>query len=40
VRLDRHPDWDEVERIIREAYLAVAPKRLVAALRSAGAPYP
>ena len=32
VRLDRGPDWDDVGRVIREAYVAVAPKRLVAAL--------
>jgi hypothetical protein len=32
VRLDRRPDWDAVERIIREAYIAVAPKKLVATL--------
>jgi hypothetical protein len=32
VRLDRGPDWDEVERVIRDAYLVVAPKRLVTAL--------
>ncbi|OLC10955.1 MAG: phosphoribosylglycinamide formyltransferase [Chloroflexi bacterium 13_1_40CM_67_9] len=31
VRLDRGPDWDAVERVIRDAYLAVAPKRVVAA---------
>ena len=30
VRLDREPDWDGVERVIRDAYLAVAPKKLVA----------
>jgi hypothetical protein len=33
VRLDREPDWDDVERVIREAYLAVAPKKLVAAVK-------
>ncbi len=32
VRLDRGPDWDAVERIIRDAYVAVAPKKLVATL--------
>jgi len=32
VRLDREPDWDDVERVIRDAYLAVAPRKLVAAL--------
>ena len=31
VRLDRGIDWDDVERVIREAYLAVAPKKLAAA---------
>jgi hypothetical protein len=31
VRLDRGMDWDDVERVIREAYLAVAPKQLVKA---------
>ncbi len=31
IRLDREPNWDDVERVIREAYLAVAPKKLVAA---------
>jgi hypothetical protein len=30
VRLDREPDWDDIERVIREAYLAVAPKKLIA----------
>src|ERR1700682_2125544 len=30
VRLDRGPAWDDVERDIREAYLAVAPKKLIA----------
>jgi len=33
VRLDRSPDWDAVERVIRDAYVAVAPRRLVAAFR-------
>ncbi len=31
IRLDREPNWDDVERVIREAYLAVAPEKLVAA---------
>jgi len=31
VRLDRGIDWDDVERVIREAYLAVAPKKIAAA---------
>ncbi len=30
VRLDRQPDWAEIEEIVIEAYLTVAPKRLVA----------
>jgi hypothetical protein len=29
VRLDRGIDWDDVERVIRDAYLTVAPKKLV-----------
>ncbi|MGH2470858.1 MAG: MmcQ/YjbR family DNA-binding protein [Candidatus Limnocylindria bacterium] len=32
VRLDRGLDWDEVERVIRDAYLTVAPTNLVATL--------
>ena len=28
VRLDRELGWDDVERVIRDAYLAVAPRRL------------
>jgi len=31
VRLDRGIDWDDVDRVIREAYLAVAPKKIAAA---------
>ena len=31
VRLDRGIDWDDVERVIRGAYLAVAPKKIAAA---------
>ena len=31
VRLDRGIDWDDVERVIREAYLGVAPKKIAAA---------
>jgi len=34
VRLDRGIDWDDVERVVRDAYLTVAPKKLVAALES------
>ena len=30
VRLDRDPDWDEIELVIRDAYVAIAPKTLVA----------
>ncbi len=30
VRLDRSPDWEAVERSIRDAYLTVAPKKLAA----------
>jgi hypothetical protein len=33
VRLDRGLGWDDIERVIREAYLAVAPKKLVTAFR-------
>jgi hypothetical protein len=32
VRLDRGLDWDDVERAIRDAYLAVAPKKLLGAV--------
>jgi len=35
VRLDRGLTWDEIERVIREAYVAVAPKTLVTTNRSA-----
>ena len=34
VRLDRHADWDDIERVIRDAYLAVAPKKLAAVLEA------
>jgi hypothetical protein len=37
LRLDVDVDWDEVEGIVRDAYLTVAPKRL-AALIEAGDP--
>lgn len=30
VRLDRDPDWDEVEEVVRDAYRQVAPRALVA----------
>jgi len=29
VRIDRHPDWDEIAEIVRDAYQQVAPKRLL-----------
>jgi hypothetical protein len=32
VRLDRGLSWDDVERVIHDAYLSVAPKKLVAAV--------
>jgi len=32
VRLDRKPDWSEVEQILVEAYACVAPAKLVAQL--------
>ena len=32
VRIDDEPDWDEVARIIEDAYRMVAPKKLVARL--------
>ena len=32
VRLDRHPDWDEIAITCEAAFRAVAPKRLVALL--------
>jgi len=32
VRLDVDPDWDEIARIVEDAYRHVAPKRLVARL--------
>jgi hypothetical protein len=31
VRLDRELAWDDVERVIRDAWVTVAPKKLVAA---------
>jgi len=33
LRLDRKPEWDDVERVIRDGYLAVAPKKLIAAVK-------
>src|SRR2546427_542497 len=35
VRLDRGLDWDEIERVIKDAYVVVAPKKLVTTNRSA-----
>jgi hypothetical protein len=32
VRIDRDPDWNEVDRIVRDAYRLVAPKKLADAL--------
>ena len=32
VRLDRDPNWDEIEAIVVEAYRNVAPKKLIAEL--------
>jgi hypothetical protein len=32
VRLDRHPDWDEMAGVCEDAYRAVAPKKLIALL--------
>jgi hypothetical protein len=36
VVLDGSPDWAEVARLLREAYLRVAPARLAAAAEAAG----
>lgn len=36
VRLDRDNDWGEIAEIVRDAYRATAPKRLLAALDAAG----
>jgi len=38
VRLDREPDWDEIAQILLDAYVCVAPAKLVAMLedRSGG----
>jgi hypothetical protein len=38
VRLDRKVDWDEIAAVCRDAYLAVAPKKLIAELESATEP--
>ena len=35
VRIDRDPDWGEVDAIVRDAYRQVAPKKLVARLDDA-----
>lgn len=32
VRIDNHPDWDQVAEVVRDAYRQVAPKRLLAEL--------
>jgi hypothetical protein len=40
VRLDRDLPWDDVERVIRDAYLVVAPKELAAAVIGPSPPYP
>ena len=32
VRIDRYPDWEEVDRIVRDAYRMVAPQKLARAL--------
>ena len=33
IRLDKSPDWKEVGELMRDAYVLVAPKKLVAALK-------
>jgi hypothetical protein len=35
VRLDRNVDWDEIAAVCKDAYRAVAPSKLVAALDGA-----
>jgi hypothetical protein len=32
VRLDREPNWDDIERVVRDAYVTAAPKKLAAAV--------
>ena len=32
VRIDNEPDWDEIARIVEDAYRMVAPKKLIALL--------
>ena len=32
VRIDNNPDWDEIARIVEDAYRTVAPKKLIALL--------
>jgi hypothetical protein len=32
VRIDNEPDWDEIARIVEDAYRFVAPKKLIALL--------
>jgi hypothetical protein len=36
VRLDIEVDWDEVERVVDDAFRTVAPRKLVALLDSGG----
>lgn len=33
MRLDTHPDWEEVATFVRRSYSLIAPKRLVALLK-------
>jgi hypothetical protein len=37
VRLDRNVDWDEIEAVCKDAYRAVAPRKLIATLDRAEA---
>ena len=32
MRLDTHPDWEEVAKFVRRSYLLIAPKRLAASI--------
>jgi hypothetical protein len=32
MRLDSHPDWDEVAEVVKRSYRLIAPKRLVTLL--------
>ena len=38
VRIDRDPDWAEIEGILRDAYRMVAPKKLAATLNESFTP--